>query len=93
MRFNDINECIAFIESQRRKEGSTKNLNDMLKLCEYFGSLQKALKCVHVAGTNGKGSTLAYLTSILMKASKTLPCIGSLPTEIKASRLSVWKKV
>ena len=94
MRFKDINECIAFIESQRRKEGSTKNLNDMLKLCEYFGSPQKALKCVHVAGTNGKGSTLAYLTSILMKAgykvgSYTSPYIEVYNERIEINRINI----
>ena len=35
---------------------------------EQMGSPDKAMKIIHVAGTNGKGSTCAYLTSILREA-------------------------
>ncbi|MCQ2494267.1 MAG: bifunctional folylpolyglutamate synthase/dihydrofolate synthase [Lachnospiraceae bacterium] len=35
---------------------------------EKMGSPDEAMKIIHVAGTNGKGSTCAYLTSILREA-------------------------
>ena len=35
---------------------------------ENMGSPDKSMKIIHVAGTNGKGSTCAYLTSILREA-------------------------
>ncbi len=35
---------------------------------EKMGSPDKSMKIIHVAGTNGKGSTCAYLTSILREA-------------------------
>ena len=35
---------------------------------EHFGNPQDSLKCIHVAGTNGKGSTCAMLESILREA-------------------------
>ena len=94
MRFNDINTCVAFIESQRRKEGSTKNLNDMRRLCEYFGSPQDACKFIHVAGTNGKGSTVSYLVSILMEAglnvgSYTSPYIERYNERIEINRINI----
>ncbi len=37
-------------------------------LMEYLGSPQKDLKCIHIAGTNGKGSTAAFISRILMEA-------------------------
>jgi len=37
-------------------------------LLELLGNPQDSLKCVHVAGTNGKGSTCAMLASILTEA-------------------------
>lgn len=94
MKFNNINDCVAFIESQRRKEGSTKDLNDMRKLCEYFGNPQDTCKFIHVAGTNGKGSTVAYLTSILMEAgykvgSYTSPYIEKYNERIEIDRINI----
>ena len=43
-------------------------LERMQPLLARLGNPQKELKCVHVAGTNGKGSTCALLASILQRA-------------------------
>lgn len=40
-------------------------LSRILALLRQLGNPQKTYKSVHVAGTNGKGSTVAYLSSIL----------------------------
>ena len=37
-------------------------------LMEYLGQPQDRLKVIHIAGTNGKGSTAAFINSILIKA-------------------------
>lgn len=39
----------------------------LLKLC---GNPDKKLKIIHIAGTNGKGSTAQYITSVLVAAGK-----------------------
>lgn len=44
------------------------NLDNTLALDEYFGHPHKKFKTIHVAGTNGKGSTSHMLASILMEA-------------------------
>lgn len=44
------------------------NLNNTLALDSYFNHPHNAFKCIHIAGTNGKGSTSHMLTSILMEA-------------------------
>lgn len=43
-------------------------LERVQKVLEIFGNPQDSLKCIHVAGTNGKGSTCAMLSSILQEA-------------------------
>lgn len=44
------------------------NLNNTLALDEYFNHPHKTFKTIHVAGTNGKGSTSHMLASVLAKA-------------------------
>lgn len=46
----------------------TTGLHRMKSLMKRLGNPQDQLKFVHVAGTNGKGSVCAMLTSILMEA-------------------------
>jgi len=44
------------------------DLANITTLCEHLGQPQNAFQSVHVAGTNGKGSTAAMLDSILRAA-------------------------
>lgn len=37
------------------------------KLLDYIGNPQDKLKCFHIAGSNGKGSTASFIASILME--------------------------
>ena len=48
--------------------GSILGLERMTTLLEYLGNPQDDLKVIHVAGTNGKGSTCRYMYSILQEA-------------------------
>jgi dihydrofolate synthase/folylpolyglutamate synthase len=45
-----------------------KDLTNTILLLDYLGNPEKKLKCIHVAGTNGKGSTSHMLASILQEA-------------------------
>jgi dihydrofolate synthase / folylpolyglutamate synthase len=45
-----------------------KDLANTIQLCEHLGNPQLKFKTVHVAGTNGKGSTSHMLASILQSA-------------------------
>jgi dihydrofolate synthase / folylpolyglutamate synthase len=45
-----------------------KDLTNTLKLCEALGNPQNKFKSIHVAGTNGKGSTSHMLASILQSS-------------------------
>jgi dihydrofolate synthase/folylpolyglutamate synthase len=44
------------------------DLSNTIALCKAAGNPEKKLKFIHVAGTNGKGSTSHLLASILMEA-------------------------
>lgn len=45
-----------------------KDLSNTIALCEAFGNPQHKFKSIHVAGTNGKGSTSHMLASVLQSA-------------------------
>lgn len=45
-----------------------KDLTNTIKLCEALGNPHNTFRSVHVAGTNGKGSTSHMLASILQEA-------------------------
>ena len=47
--------------------GSKLGLSRTEELLGLLGNPQKELKFVHVAGTNGKGSTCAMLASVFMR--------------------------
>ena len=63
----NVNEAIEYIHSVFWK-GSVYGLNRIRTLLEKMGNPQNDLKYVHIAGTNGKGSTAAMTASILRKA-------------------------
>ncbi len=48
--------------------GIKLGLDNILEFCERLGNPQDKFLSVHIAGTNGKGSTSAYLDSILRAA-------------------------
>ena len=60
-------EAIAYIESISWK-GSIPGLERTQELLRRMGDPQKQLRYVHIAGTNGKGSTASMTASILRKA-------------------------
>ncbi len=44
------------------------DLGNTIKLCSILGDPHIGLKCIHIAGTNGKGSTSHFLAAILQQA-------------------------
>jgi dihydrofolate synthase / folylpolyglutamate synthase len=43
-------------------------LDNIIALCNAIGNPQESLKCIHVGGTNGKGSTSHLIASILQES-------------------------
>ena len=60
-------EATDYIHSKFRK-GATPGLHRIRQLLALLGNPERGLKFVHIAGTNGKGSTAAMTASILNRA-------------------------
>jgi dihydrofolate synthase/folylpolyglutamate synthase len=60
-------QAMAYIKNTA-KFGSKLGLERTEKILELLGNPHKKLKCIHIAGTNGKGSTTAMVTRILVEA-------------------------
>ena len=63
----NIEEAIAYIEAHTWSQWKL-GLSRTVELLEKLGNPQKRLKFVHVAGSNGKGSTCAMIERILREA-------------------------
>ena len=49
-------------------KGIDLSLDRIKNLCAKLGNPQDEIKCIQVCGTNGKGSTISFLRSILREA-------------------------
>ena len=65
--FKDVNAAFGFIKKTSWM-GAKLDLSRITKLCALLGNPQKKLRFVHIAGTNGKGSTSAMISSVLVQA-------------------------
>ncbi|RYZ27209.1 MAG: bifunctional folylpolyglutamate synthase/dihydrofolate synthase, partial [Sphingobacteriales bacterium] len=54
--------------SKLGKDAIKKDLTNIRKLCSAFNSPESGLRCVHIAGTNGKGSTSHLIAAILQES-------------------------
>ncbi|WP_376769493.1 bifunctional folylpolyglutamate synthase/dihydrofolate synthase [Paenibacillus plantarum] len=63
--FQSAQEAIDWIVGRMEKLGMKPGLQRMHLLMEKLGNPERRMKFIHVAGTNGKGSTCAYLASVL----------------------------
>lgn len=62
----NYNEALSYIHSTY-KFGSKLGLENIRYLLELMGNPHLDLKVIHVAGTNGKGSTSTFINSILLE--------------------------
>ena len=60
-------ETLEYIQSLNQY-GSVLGLDNMLRLCDKLGHPEEKCRFIHIAGTNGKGSTSAYIAHILIAA-------------------------
>ena len=62
--FNSAHESIDYVSTRKTTSDNRVSFNVLL---DRLGHPERQLKCLHVAGTNGKGSTTDYLRSILQQ--------------------------
>lgn len=60
-------EVMDYVE-ELKKYGSVPGLDSIRNLCDKLGNPQEELSFIHIAGTNGKGSVLAFVSEILKAA-------------------------
>lgn len=89
-------EAMEWIE-ERTKAGSVYGLDSVRELLERLGNPQEELRFVHIAGTNGKGSVLAYISTILKCAGYRVgryisPTIFSYRERIQIGERPIGKK-
>ena len=89
-------ETMSYIHSTL-KFGSVLGLSRIEKLLQFLDNPHKKLKCIHIAGTNGKGSTTAMISEILMDAGYkvgmyTSPFIEEFEERIQINRVNIPKE-
>lgn len=61
-------QAIEALHALPRMGRGAPSLARMQNLCDHLGNPEKELQCIHIAGTNGKGSLAAMTSSILTAA-------------------------
>ena len=74
-----------------------EDLTNILSLSDHLGNPEKKLQCIHVAGTNGKGSTSHMLSSILQEAGYkvglyTSPHLKDFRERIKINGVDIYEE-
>ena len=77
--------------------GSVLGLSNIKELLNRIDNPQDKIKMIHVAGTNGKGSTIAYLNSIFMEAGYKVgryisPAVFSYRERMQINRVNISKE-
>ncbi|SFM26816.1 dihydrofolate synthase / folylpolyglutamate synthase [Paenibacillus sp. 1_12] len=91
--FKDFSDAVNWIEGIA-PFGINLGLDRMRKLLEMLGNPELCLQYIHVAGTNGKGSTCAFLTEVLFQsgysvATFTSPCIERFTNRIRYDGIDI----
>ncbi|MCH3962796.1 MAG: bifunctional folylpolyglutamate synthase/dihydrofolate synthase [Clostridium sp.] len=81
-------EALNYIESTARF-GSNLGLERVEKLLELLGNPQERIKCIHVAGTNGKGSITAMISKILSTSGYRVGMYTSPHLEVFEERIQI----
>ncbi|WP_343034129.1 folylpolyglutamate synthase/dihydrofolate synthase family protein [Fulvivirga lutimaris] len=99
----EYENTVKFLFSQLpmfQRDGASaykKDLTNTVKLCQFLGHPEHQFKSVHVAGTNGKGSSSHYLAAIMQKAGYktglyTSPHLKSFTERIKINGVEITKE-
>lgn len=66
-KFTNVKDFVEWVQKQKRFSKKV-SLDKMRYFCQLFDNPQDKFKSIHVTGTNGKGSTIAFIKSILKEA-------------------------
>ena len=80
-------EAKVYIEEVSRT-GSILGLESIIHLMKELGNVQETLRIIHIGGTNGKGSTGAFIESILIEAGYV---VGRYTSPAVFETFEVWR--
>jgi dihydrofolate synthase / folylpolyglutamate synthase len=88
--FNTIEECISELHQKVYRRGINYTLADFQSHLSLLNNPQESLRnVVHIAGTNGKGSTVAMLSQALMKEGHSVGTFTSPHIESYLERITL----
>lgn len=75
--FSTMNDILQFFENRSLQLGMNFGLSRMEQLLDRLDNPHKKLKYIHIAGSNGKGSTLYYIKEMLITEGYTIASFTS----------------
>lgn len=88
-RFTTVAQCEAYLFSLRGGEKRSEPLSVMHTLLAAFHHPQQRVPFIHVAGTNGKGSTVNFMRELLQQANVRVGAFTSPHLERMNERLTI----
>lgn len=93
----DYKSAVEYIKSLSER-GISPGLDSVSRLLSELNNPESSLKLIHIAGTNGKGSVGAYLSSIICSAGMSCarfvsPCVGDYENTFLINSESMDKNV
>ena len=90
-------ECMKYIDDAARFSIKL-GLDRTKRILEVLGNPHDKIKCIHIAGTNGKGSTTSMISSILIEEGYkvgmyTSPYIEEFEERIQINNTIFQKKI
>lgn len=84
--FKNAIEAISYIENMKVKR---KDFKYLVELFNKYDNFQNKIKTIHVAGTNGKGSTTNFIRSIIQSAGYKVGTFTSPYLEVHNDRIRI----
>lgn len=91
--FRTMKDAVDYIQS-RSNLGIKPGLSRVEEMLAYFNNPERKVKVVHIAGTNGKGSTLTYIKQALIEngyrvGTFTSPSMKEINDDIQVNNVSI----
>lgn len=92
--FEDVDDALAWLdahidfEKHMPRRRLVPTLDGMLALCALLGEPQDSIPSVHITGTNGKGSTSAMVTMLLLSKGLSVGTYTSPNLHVVAERIA-----
>lgn len=88
--FRTIDEALEHVMGRTRtKYRKINSVETLRKVLEHFDNPQDEIAFIHIAGTNGKGSTTNYVRSILQASGLTVGTFTSPHLEVHQDRIRI----